>query len=96
MQIFKFKNLLLSAVLVLASSPLLAAGLEEATKAASDIKTWAYSFLGVTVFIFLIYKVVMALMEKETWGDVLAGLGKVALAGGVVVAAEWAWAIFSS
>ena len=45
---------------------------------------------------FLIYKVVMALMDKETWGDVLAGLGKVALAGGVIVAAEWAWAIFGS
>ena len=76
--------------------PVLAGGLDDATTAANEIKTWAYTFLGVVVFIFLIYKVVMALMEKETWGDVLAGLGKVALAGGVIVAAEWAWAIFGS
>lgn len=78
------------------TSPAMAAGLANATSAVTAIKTWAYGFLGVVVFVYLIYKVVMALMEKETWGDVLGGLGKVALAGGVIVAAEWAWAIFGS
>ncbi len=76
--------------------PALAAGLDDATDAVDEIKTWAYTFLGTVVFVFIIYKVIMALMDKETWGDVLGGLGKVALAGGVIVAAEWAWAIWGS
>jgi hypothetical protein len=74
--------------------PVFAGGLSDATDAANEAKTWAYGFLGVIVFLFLIYKVIMALIDKETWGDVLMALGKVAMAGGVIVAAEWAWAIF--
>lgn len=76
--------------------PALAGGLDDATDAAGELKTWGYTFLGVVVFVYLIYKVVMALMEKETWGDVLGALGKVACAGGVIVAGEWAWSIFGS
>lgn len=78
------------------TAPALAAGLDEATNAVNEIKTWGYGFLGAVVFVYLIYKVVMALMEKETWGDVLAGLGKVVLAGGIIAAGEWGWAIFGS
>lgn len=77
-------------------NPSTAGGLEDATSAVEEIKTWAYAFLGVVVFIYLIYKVAMTLMDKETWADVLSALGKVALAGGVIVLGEWAWAIFGS
>jgi uncharacterized membrane protein len=78
------------------SPPVFAGGLDEATKAVEEIKASAYTFLGVVVFLFLIYKVIMALMDKETWGDVLGALGKVALAGGILVAGEWAWQIFGT
>jgi len=76
--------------------PVLAGGLTEANTALTDIKVWAYSFLGIAVSVFMIYKVIMALMEKETWGDVLAALGKSAAAGGVLVAVTWAWGIFGT
>jgi hypothetical protein len=100
MKILKYNNIktnfVLGAISIFTVLPAIAGGLADATSAVNEIKTWGYSFLGAVVFVFLIYKVVMALLEKETWGDVLTGLGKVALAGGVIVAAEWAWAIFGS
>ena len=38
----------------------------------------------------------MALLERQSWGDVAVGLGHVAIAGGIVVAAEFMWAIWGS
>lgn len=73
-----------------------AGGLDAATAQASSIKTWAYGFLGVIVFIYLIYHVGMAMAEKEQWVDVLMALGKVAVAGGILVGGQWAWSIFVS
>lgn len=73
-----------------------AAGLEEATNQISEIKTWAYAFLGIVVFVYLIYLVIMALLDKKQWADVLQGLMYVALAGGIIVGGEWAWSIWGS
>ena len=84
----------LGLVSLAAASPAIAGGLDDATSAITEIKTWAYGFLGVAVFLFLMYKVGMALADKEPWADVMTGLGKVAAAGGIIVAGEWAWAIF--
>lgn len=72
------------------------AGLDAATDEANEVKLWAYGFLGVLCFIYLIYLVVMTLLDKRQWGDVLQGVGYVALAGGIIVAGEWAWAIWGS
>lgn len=90
------KSALMAAGSVLSVAPALAGGLDEGTNAINEIKVWAYGFLGAGIFVFLIYKVIMALTEKETWGDVFQALGKVAMAGGVLVAGEWAWNIFGS
>ena len=79
---------------MLCPSLVFAGGLDAATAQASAIKTWAYGFLGVIVFIYLIYHVVMAMAEKEQWVDVLMALGKVAVAGGILVGGAWAWSIF--
>jgi hypothetical protein len=79
---------------LLCAFPAFSAGLEDATDAVNEIKDWAYIFLGAFIFVFLIYHVIMAMMDKETWADVMMALVKVAIAGGVIVAAEWAWAIF--
>lgn len=73
-----------------------AGGLDEATTQATEIKTWAYGFLGVCVFIYLIYLVVMALLDKKQWADVLVGVGYVALAGAIIVMGEWAWSVWGS
>jgi len=90
---------LLSVFILLMSNLVMAqasGGLGKATAAANEWKTWAYSFLGVVVFLYLMYHVVMALMDKETWNDVLMALGKVAAAGGVLLAGGWAWSIWGS
>lgn len=75
---------------------LAAGGLDEATNQANEIKTWAYGFLGVGVFIYLIYLVVMALLDRKQWADVLVGVGYVAIAGAIIVVGEWAWSIWGS
>lgn len=73
-----------------------AGGLDEATTQANTIKTWAYGFLGVCVFIYLIYLVVMALLDRKQWADVLVGVGYVAIAGAIIVVGEWAWSVWGS
>lgn len=90
----------LKATLVAAvtSSTAMAAGggLTEASSAMTDIKVWAYSFLGICIFVYLIYLVVMALIDKMQWNEVAMGVGKVAACGGIILAGEWAWAIWGS
>ena len=73
-----------------------AGGLDEATTQATTIKTWAYGFLGVCVFIYLIYLVVMALLDRKQWADVLVGVGYVAIAGAIIVVGEWAWSVWGT
>lgn len=69
-------------------------GLDDATSALTEIKTWLYTFLGVGAFVYLLYQLGMALMEKNSWADVGMALGKVAAAGGIIIAGEWAYAIW--
>lgn len=71
-------------------------GLAKATAAANEWKTWLYGFLGVCVFLFVMYSVILALLNKQSWMDVLGDLAKVAAAGGVLVAAGWAWSIWGT
>jgi len=73
-----------------------AGGLDEATTQVTEIKEWAYTFLGVCVFVYLIYLVVMALLDKKQWADVLVGVGYVAIAGAIIVMGEWAWSVWGS
>jgi len=73
-----------------------AGGLAAATTQIEEIKPWAYGFLGVGVFVYLIYNVVMALLDRKQWADVLVAVGYVAIAGGIIVIGEWAWGIWGS
>lgn len=95
---FKKYSLAAITVLMMFANTALAqsGGLEAATDKVDEIKTWAYGFLGVGVFCYMIYNVIMALLDRKQWADVLIALGYVAIAGGVIVAAEWAWAIWGS
>lgn len=79
---------------LLSTSAFAAGGLAAATTQVTDIKTWMYGILGAGVFVYFMYLVIMALFERKQWADVLVGLGYVALAGGSLVGAKWAWDIF--
>lgn len=70
------------------------AGLQKGTDAITKIKDWAYLILGTGIFIYLIYLIVMALMNKGSWADVLMGVVYSAVAGGVLVLGDWAWSVF--
>ncbi|WP_190319296.1 conjugal transfer protein [Candidatus Enterovibrio escicola] len=84
-------------IMALASSFAIAAGgLDEATSAIRMFQTWLYGFLGVAVVVYMIYQIILAMLEKQTWGDVFISVGKVAAAGGSVALATWAWSIWGS
>ena len=71
-------------------------GLAAGTDVADTVRVWAYGLLGVVVLIYMIYKVFRALFEKETWGDVAQGMVYCALAGGIMVGADYMWSIWGS
>ena len=73
-----------------------AGGLEEATDAIRTFQVWLYGFLAVGSIAYLIYNVILAMLDMKQWGQVLVDVGKVALAGGVVVLANWAWSIWGA
>lgn len=73
-----------------------AGGLASATTEANAIKVWLYGFLGVAVFVYVMYFVIMAMLEKKQWADVLMALGKSAVAGGSLAGVTWAWGIWGS
>ncbi|WP_193067747.1 conjugal transfer protein [Halomonas sp. 3D7M] len=73
-----------------------AGGLAAATNALEGFRAWAYGFLAVVVLVYMLYKVMLAFLEKGTWGDVAQSLGFVAIAGGIILAGEFMWAIWGS
>ncbi|CAH1609264.1 conserved membrane hypothetical protein [Vibrio jasicida] len=84
-------------MLVLFCHPTIAAGgLDEATNWVNEVADWAYKLLGSAVFVYSIYMVIMALLEKKTWGDVGISIVKAACAGGIVAAVTYAWSIWGS
>ncbi|CAH1563260.1 MULTISPECIES: conjugal transfer protein [Vibrio harveyi group] len=84
-------------MLVLFCHPAIAAGgLDEATNWVDEIADWAYKLLGSAVFVYSIVMVILALLEKKTWGDVGISIAKAAAAGGIVAAVTYAWSIWGS
>jgi len=88
--------LLLVSAILLSNFALAGGGLDEATQQANTIKTWAYGFLGVGVFLYMIYNVIMALLNKQPWSDVLMAMVYVTIAGAVIVLTTWAWGVWGS
>lgn len=82
------------------SNPALAAGglgsLDKATDALQSIVDWLYIFIGVGAVLYLVWLVGMALFERKQWSDVGMGIGYCAIAGGVVMCADWALGMFTS
>ena len=91
------KAAFIAMMLVLVCHPAIAAGgLDEATNWVNEIADWAYGLLGAAVFVYSIIMVILALLEKKTWGDVGISIAKAAAAGGIVAAVTYAWSIWGS
>ncbi|MGR4006597.1 conjugal transfer protein [Vibrio harveyi] len=87
----------IAVMLILVCHPAMAAGgLDEATNWVNEIADWAYKLLGAAVFVYSIVMVILALLEKKTWGDVGISIAKAAAAGGIVAAVTYAWSIWGS
>ena len=86
------------AVFVMAFIPsfAMAGGLDDGIEALQTFQVWLYRFLGVASLLYLIVQVILAMMDKQQWGDVLIAVGKVAVAGGSVLLASWAWSIWGA
>ncbi|MCR9772152.1 conjugal transfer protein [Vibrio harveyi] len=91
------KAAFIAVMLILFGHPAVAAGgLDEATNWVNEIADWAYKLLGAAVFVYSIVMVILALLEKKTWGDVGISIAKAAAAGGIVAAVTYAWSIWGS
>ncbi|AMF96999.1 MULTISPECIES: hypothetical protein [Vibrio harveyi group] len=91
------KAAFIAVMLILFGHPAIAAGgLDEATNWVNEIADWAYKLLGAAVFVYSIVMVILALLEKKTWGDVGISIAKAAAAGGIVAAVTYAWSIWGS
>lgn len=72
------------------------AGLAKADSALNEIKDWAYGILGIGIFLYIMYHIIMALLNKGQWSDVMMALVYSAIAGGAIALGEWAWSIWGS
>lgn len=72
------------------------AGLAKGKSTFEEIKVWVYSMLGVGVFIYVMYHIIMAMAGKMQWSDVFIAVGYSALAGAAVVLTTWAWGIWGT
>lgn len=72
------------------------AGLQQANTALEEIKTWAYTILGIGIFLYIMYHIIMALLNKGQWSDVVMAVVYSAIAGAAIALGEWAWSIWGS
>lgn len=72
-----------------------AGGLESATQAAETFKTWFFGLLGVFASSYLLWKGAEVWAEKAQWIDFGYAIGKVAVVGGAIGIAGWAWMMFA-
>ncbi|MGD2832273.1 conjugal transfer protein [Escherichia coli] len=85
---------ILAFFLSLTASVAYAGGLDTATNTMTELKTWAFGFVGLCALLYLIYNLIMAFMEKKTWSDAAMALVYCSLAGGVLVGGNWALELF--
>jgi len=81
-------------LLSLTSTLSYAGGLNTATDTLTELKTWAFGFVGLCALLYLIYNLIMAFMEKKSWSDAGMSLVYCALAGGVLAGGNWALELF--
>jgi hypothetical protein len=89
----KYFPVLLCALLV--TNVAMAGGLESGTQAAETFKTWFFGFLGAISGVYLLWKGAEVWGEKIQWIDFGQAIAKVAVVGGSIGLAGWAWIMFS-
>lgn len=92
----KVKTLAFMLVVAMTTPVYAAGGLDKATNAVEEFRFWLYTFLGVGSLCYMVYQVILAMLEKQPWGDVVTATGKVAIAGGSIALATFAWSIWGS
>ena len=70
-------------------------GLSTAKSNLDTIKTWLMTAAGVAAVIYLLYKAVQAWQGRCEWGEFGMAVFYVALAGGAVTIANWAFSLFA-
>lgn len=80
--------------LFFSGAALASGGLDSATTALEDLKSWLFPTVGIVALIYMMYCMVMAFMEKKSWGEVGQALVYCCLAGGAVVGGTWALEMF--
>ncbi len=89
-----FRKVMMGFLACLLSSLCFAGGLDSATDALSEIKTWLFGFVGLSALVYLLYMVLMAFLERKSWSEVALALVYCAIAGGAVVGGTWALGLF--
>jgi hypothetical protein len=89
----KILPVLLCAMLV--TNVAMAGGLDSGTQAAETFKTWFFGLLGAFSGTYLLVKGAQVWGEKIQWIDFGHAVGKVAVVGGSIGLAGWAWIMFA-
>ena len=69
----------------------LSGGLSTAQSSVSEITTAVYALVGVAAGAYLLWQAVLCWNGKKDWSDMIPALVHVAVAGGSITAAAWAW-----
>ncbi|MGD1336084.1 conjugal transfer protein [Vibrio harveyi] len=83
-------------LMMCAPSAMAAGGLDVGTEAVTEIRTWFYGFLGTGSLGYVGWNCWQAMTNKQQWNEVATSVGHVAMAGGSVLAADWAWSLWGS
>lgn len=71
----------------------LSGGLNTAKSSVSEITTSVYALVGVAAGAYLLWQAVLCWNGKKDWSDMVPALVHVAVAGGSITAAAWAWSV---
>lgn len=73
----------------------LSGGLNTAKSSVSEITTSVYALVGVAAGAYLLWQAVLCWNGKKDWSDMVPALVHVAVAGGSITAAAWAWSVLA-
>lgn len=71
------------------------AGLNDATSLLEDVLTWIQGFVVVVACIYVIYIIIMVMVEKKDWMDFAKAVGWAIVAGGGASLVKWAVGYFA-
>lgn len=89
-----FASALALSLAAVATPALAGGGLAAASSGLSTFQVWFFTFVGILAICYLTYKGAMAFTDREHWSDFGMAIGKVAVVGGVIGLAAWAWSLF--